>query len=252
MNHRGAHPSWVYGRHVVEEILAGKGARVLQVYLLSNDRRKLEEMARKVKRTGARVRWVSRKDLDQVSNSGQHQGMAAQIVEKTGAGLDAWLGGLSQGAKAKTLLIALDQIQDPQNFGAIARSAACLGAAGILFPERRSAPVTQAVLRSSAGAVQRIRTFSIGNLAQTLEKLKEAGFWIYGTDRSGRPIWKVKLHRPTVLVVGSEDKGIRPLVRMHCDDLISIPHSGGVESLNASCAAAIALYEAARQLATSS
>lgn len=252
MSHRGAHPSWVYGRHVVEEILAGKGTRVLQVYLLSNDRRKLEEMARKVKRTGARVRWVSRKDLDQVSNNGPHQGLAAQIVEKTGAGLDAWLGGLSQGAKAKTLLIALDQIQDPQNFGAIARSAACLGAAGILYPERRSAPVSQGVLRASAGAVQRIKTFSIGNLAQTLGKLKEAGFWIFGTDRSGRTIWEVKLHRPTVLVVGSEEKGIRPLVRSCCDELVAIPHSGGVESLNAAAAAAIALYEAARQLTTSS
>lgn len=242
--------NWVFGRHVVEETMVSRKYKIMSLWLLDTDRKKNEALMRRASKIGAKVSWVPKKELDRITDGGAHQGMAVKIVEKTGASFNAFLEELTDEKKAGMLLVALDQIQDPHNFGAIARSAVCLGAHGLLFPERRSAPITQTVLQTSAGAIQRIPTFSIGNLAQTLEKLKMKGFWIYGSDAGGRPVWDVKLHRPMVLVVGSEGKGIRPLVRTYCDELVAIPQSkDGVASLNASCAASVLLYEAARQAA---
>lgn len=150
------------------------------------------------------------------------------------------------------MLVALDQIQDPHNLGAIARSAVNLGASGLIVPERRSSPVSAVAIQSSAGAIQKIKLFRVVNLAQALERAKKAGFWVYGADASGSPCWQAVLNTPLILVVGSEGYGIRQLVRTLCDELLSIPQSaGGVESLNASCAASVLLYEIARQKAAS-
>jgi 23S rRNA (guanosine2251-2'-O)-methyltransferase len=240
--------TWVFGRHVVTEILTSKKNRVLSLLLLDRDKEKLDDIFRLAKRTGAKISWVPKNDLDVVSDHGAHQGMAAKIIEKTGVGLREFLAGLSDEDKKNMLLVALDQIQDPHNVGAIARSAACLGASAILFPERRSSPISQAVLSSSAGAVSKIGTYSVVNLAEALKRLKEAGFWIYGADGSGNKVWDVKMNRPMVLVIGSEGEGIRPLVRSQCDEMVSIPMSdSGVASMNASCAASVLLYEALRQ-----
>lgn len=245
----GAEPRWIYGRHVVEEMLNfQKACRVLSLWLLDTDKGKREELERRAHKLGAKVSWVPKKELDRITEGGAHQGMALKIQDKTGAGFADFLSGLTPERLAGTLIVALDQIQDPHNFGAIARSAVCLGASAILYTERRSAPLTQTVLSVSAGAVTRIGTYPIVNLAQTLEKLKEKGFWIYGAESGGRSVWEVEMNRPMVLVIGSEGKGIRPLVRSYCDELIAIPQSkDGVDSLNASCAASVLLYEAARQ-----
>ena len=120
---------------------------------------------------------------------------------------------------------------------------------GLIIPERRSAPVTQAVIQASAGAIEKIPVHHIGNLAQTLARLKKAGFWVYGADMEGKPAWSVVINAPMVLVIGSEGYGMRPLVKEHCDEIVAIPQSErGVASLNASCAASILLYESLRQL----
>lgn len=201
----------------------------------------------RARRAGAQVRRVPRRELDRLCRSGGHQGFALRVAEDLATTLDALLS-LSAEEKAGALVVALDQIQDPHNFGAIARSAACFGARALLIPERRNAPASQAALSASAGALGRIPVIQVVNLAQGLVRLKEAGFWIYGADRSGTPAWKVRLNRPTVLVVGSEGDGLRPLVSAHCDELASVPQAeGGVESLNASCAASVLLYEWRRQ-----
>jgi 23S rRNA (guanosine2251-2'-O)-methyltransferase len=147
------------------------------------------------------------------------------------------------------ILVALDEVQDPHNLGAIARSAVNLGAQALILPERRSAPVTGAVVAASAGAIQKIPVVSVVNLGQALERLKEEGFWVYGADASGRPAWDAVFNTPLVLVIGSEGYGMRPLVTSICDEVVSIPQAeGGVESLNASCAASVLLYEVARQV----
>lgn len=239
---------WIYGRHAVEETIRARSCRIFTVFLLIDERAALEPLAREAQRAGARVEWVGRGELDRVSGGGRHQGLAAKVAEKPGRGLAEFINGLSPEEKSRALFVALDQIQDPQNFGAILRSAACLGAAAVLYPERRAAPLSQAVLSASAGAAQRLPAFKIGNLAQTLTRLKEAGFWVYGADMGGRPCWEIALNRPLVLVIGSEGAGLRPLVKSLCDERVAVPQSaGGVASLNASAAAAVLLYEAARQ-----
>lgn len=243
-------PHWIVGRHVVLESLEAPSRKVIQVLVFEGDRERNKELVEKARRAGARISFVAKGDLDRVADGAAHQGLAAQVFEKKVGGFGEFLAALTDAQKKGCLIVALDEIQDPHNFGAIARSAVCLGALAIITPERRTAPITQTVLQASAGAIQKIQTFAVGNLAQTILKLKEEGFWVYGAAGDGAPSWKTTFNYPMVLVIGSEGSGMRALVRSYCDEVVAIPHApGGVESLNASCAASVLLYEAARQKA---
>ncbi len=146
------------------------------------------------------------------------------------------------------LLIALDQVQDPRNLGAVARSAEAAGAAGLVIPERRSAAVTAVACKASAGAVEHLPIAHVRNLADWLGEAKEAGFWIWGADAEAKQApWDVDLSGPTVLVLGGEGKGLRPRVASACDGLVALPQRGMIDSLNVSAAAAALLFEAVRQ-----
>jgi 23S rRNA (guanosine2251-2'-O)-methyltransferase len=145
------------------------------------------------------------------------------------------------------IILALDGINDPHNLGAIARSAECAGAAGIVLPERHSAPVTPAAIKTSAGALEYLPVAKEVNLGTALDKLKEEGFWIVGTDIAGDQYYfDVDYDIPVVLVTGSEGKGMRPSIAKRCDFLVKIPLAGKIESLNASVSAGIALFEIVR------
>ena len=146
------------------------------------------------------------------------------------------------------LLVALDQVQDPRNLGAVCRSAEFAGAAGVVIPERRSAAVTAVACKASAGAVEHLEVAHVRNLADWLAEAKEAGFWIWGADAEAEPApWGVDLTGPTVLVLGGEGKGLRPRVAAACDGLVALPRRGQVDSLNVSAAATALLFEALRQ-----
>jgi 23S rRNA (guanosine2251-2'-O)-methyltransferase len=146
------------------------------------------------------------------------------------------------------LLVALDQVQDPRNLGAVCRSAEFAGAAGVIVPERRAAAVTAVTCKASAGAVEHIEVAHVRNLADWLAEAKQAGFWIWGADAGAdTPPWSVDLTGPTVLVLGGEGKGLRPRVASSCDGLIALPQLGKVESLNVSAAATALLFESLRQ-----
>jgi 23S rRNA (guanosine2251-2'-O)-methyltransferase len=145
------------------------------------------------------------------------------------------------------LLVALDQVQDPQNLGSICRTAECAGATGIVLPERRSAVVTPAVCKASAGAVEHLPVALVRNLADFLAQAKQAGAWCYGADMAGAtPYDRVDYGGGAVLVLGSEGRGLRPRVAKACDALVSLPVRGRIESLNVAAAAAVLLYEARR------
>jgi 23S rRNA (guanosine2251-2'-O)-methyltransferase len=205
------------------------------------------EAVRLARAAGARVRFVSRQELDRVAG-GRHQGLALRATPHESEDLSGLLARFPPDSRQGLVLVALDQIQDPHNLGAIARSALNLGARALIVPERRSSPVTEAVVAASAGAIQKIPVATVVNLGQALERLKAEGFWVYGADAAGRPAWDVVFNTPLVLVIGSEGYGMRPLVRSLCDEVASIPQSAGaVESLNASAAASVLLYEIARQ-----
>jgi 23S rRNA (guanosine2251-2'-O)-methyltransferase len=181
-------------------------------------------------------------ELERLCGSPDHQGVVAEVDPYPYA--DAR--GLLRGEDA--LLIALDQVQDPRNLGAVCRSAEFAGADGVVVPERRSAAVTPATCKASAGAVEHLQVAHVRNLADWLAEAKAAGFWIWGADAEARsPAWEVDLKGPTVLVLGGEGKGIRPRVAKACDGLISLPRRGQVESLNVSAAATALLFEALRQ-----
>jgi 23S rRNA (guanosine2251-2'-O)-methyltransferase len=149
------------------------------------------------------------------------------------------------------LLVALDQVQDPRNLGAVCRSAEFAGAAGVVIPERRSAAVTPVVCKASAGAVEHVEVAHVRNLADWLADAKQAGFWIWGADAEAKQApWQADLTGPTVLVLGGEGKGLRPRVAAACDGLIALPQHGQIESLNVSAAASSLLTEAIRQRTT--
>lgn len=187
---------------------------------------------------------ASGEELERLCGSPDHQGVVAEVDAYPYGDPTALL------RREGALLIALDQVQDPRNLGAVCRSAEFAGAAGVVIPERRSAAITPATCKASAGAVEHIEVAHVRNLADWLAEAKEAGFWIWGADADAKQSpWQADLTGPTVLVMGGEGKGLRPRVAASCDGLIALPRKGKVESLNVSAAATALLLEAVRQRA---
>ena len=202
--------------------------------------------------------FVPKAALDKLS--AYHQGVVALIAPKEFASLDEILDRgravtSPVGAKAPSpapaqppFLVLLDEIEDPQNLGAILRSAEVAGVDGVILPERRSAGLTEAVHEVSAGALEHLKVARVSNLVQTMERLKELGIWLVGAESGGEGgYWEFDYTQPVGLVLGSEGKGLRPLVRKTCDKVLSIPMRGKVNSLNVASAASVFLFEVVRQ-----
>lgn len=189
---------------------------------------------------------VDRRRLDDMAFN--NQGVVAEAAPFTYAELDD----VVEAARASTapLVLVLDVLQDPQNLGSLLRTAAAAGAQGVVIPEHRAVGVTPAVVKASAGAIERLKIAQVTNLSRAIETLKEAGLWAMGLDADGEtPYDKADLNRPLALVVGGEGKGLRHLVRQHCDGIVRLPMPGAIESLNAAVAGSIVIYETLRQRA---
>lgn len=183
-------------------------------------------------------------ELERLCGSPDHQGVVAEVDPYPYGDPVAML------RREGSLLVALDQVQDPRNLGAVCRSAEFAGAAGVVIPERRSAAITAVTCKTSAGAVEHLEVAHVRNLADWLAEAKEAGFWIWGADaEAGSAPWSVDLTGSTIIVLGGEGKGLRPRVAASCDGLVALPQNGAVESLNVSAAATALLFEAVRQRA---
>jgi 23S rRNA (guanosine2251-2'-O)-methyltransferase len=181
-------------------------------------------------------------ELERLCGSPDHQGVVAEVDPYPYTEPNELL------SEQEVLLVALDQVQDPRNLGAVARSAEVAGATGLAIPERRAAEVTAVACKASAGAVEHLAIARVRNLADWLAEAKQAGFWIWGADAEAlRPPWEVDLTGSAVLVLGGEGKGLRPRVAAACDDLVALPRRGEVDSLNVSAAATALLFEAVRQ-----
>ncbi|MFZ9668935.1 MAG: TrmH family RNA methyltransferase [Solirubrobacterales bacterium] len=212
----------VYGHRPVAEAEAGR-RRVLKVH---------------------RAPEVPDSELERLAGSPDHQGVVAEVEPFPYGDGNALLEG------KRGLILALDQVQDPRNLGAACRSAEVAGALGVVIPERRSATVTPAACKASAGAVEHLDVARVRNLADWLGSAKDGGYWIWGAaGEGGVPPWELDLTGATVLVLGSEGKGLRPRVREACDGIASIPQAGMTGSLNVSAAATALLFEAVRQRA---
>lgn len=182
------------------------------------------------------------KELERLCGSPDHQGVVAEVDPYPYADPEQLL------SDAGALLVALDQVQDPRNLGAVCRSAEFLGAGGVVIPERRAAEITPVTCKASAGAVEHLRVGRVRNLSDWLARAKAAGFWVWGADAGADAApWDVDLTGPTVLVMGGEGEGIRPRVASFCDGMVAFPRGGSVDSLNVSAAATALLAEAARQ-----
>jgi len=224
----------LYGRNAVHEALRGPRA-VTQAWAT-------ERAAREPWLRGAPACVVTAEEVERRCGSPDHQGICAEVADYRYADADALL------AAPGALIVALDEIQDPQNLGAICRTAECAGATGVVIPERRSAEVTPAVCKASAGAVEHLAIARVRNLADFLVDARAAGAWSYGADGDARTGYAQPDYRgKVVLVMGSEGRGLRPRVARSCDELIALPLRGKIGSLNVSAAAAALLYEITRQ-----
>ncbi|MFB2923365.1 MULTISPECIES: 23S rRNA (guanosine(2251)-2'-O)-methyltransferase RlmB [Aerosakkonema] len=200
------------------------------------------------KTNGAVIDEVEAKRLDQITNRGNHQGVAAQVTAYAYIEL-ADLIAKAKSVSDRPVLLVIDSITDPQNLGSIIRTAEAMGAQGLVIPQRRAVGITSTVIKVASGALENFPVARVVNLSRALEELKEAGFWIYGTAADA----PVSLHtiekfdKPTVLAIGSEGEGLSLIIQRHCDFLVSIPLLGKTASLNASVAAGMALYEIFRR-----
>lgn len=238
----------VLGRNPVLECLrADAPASALYVALGAEADERLTESVTMAADRGIPILEVPRSDLDRLSANGLHQGIALQVPPYAYAHPDDLLA-LATNDIQPALLVALDNISDPRNLGAIVRSVAAFGGHGVLIPQRRSASVTAVAWRTSAGAVARVPVARATNLTRTLKEWADAGVQVVGLDAGGdTALDEFDASGPVVVVVGSEGKGLSRLVRQNCDTVVSIPMAGATESLNAAVAAGVVLAEVARQ-----
>lgn len=223
----------IYGRNAVREGVRGRRT-VSQIWATKNALRESW-----LARTDIPVTTSSADEIEQRCGSGGHQGICAEISRFLYADPGTLL------EPGPGVVLALDQIQDPQNLGAICRAAECAGARGVAIPERRAAEITAAVCKASAGAVEHLPVARVRNLADFLRDAKQAGMWCYGADARGELAYDaVDYGGGVVLVLGSEGRGLRPRVAAACDGLVAIPLRGRIRSLNVSAAAAVLLYAA--------
>ncbi len=225
------------GIHPVREALRAR--RPLQKVVLAEGATgpRIQEIIALCREQAVPVRFERREVLDRASHGVAHQGVLA--LGSAQSYID-----LHEIVDRAKLLVLLDSVQDPQNLGAIIRSAHAAGADAVVVPDRRSAPLTEAVARAAAGALEYVPVARITNLAQTLDRLKEKGFWIYGLDERGNQLYdQLEYNAPTAFVLGGEGTGLHQGVQKHCDVLVRIPMAGPVASLNVSVAAGVVLFE---------
>lgn len=232
----------VIGLQPAREAIRVHGERLLTVFVDAAGGPKMDALARFARDRGATVESRSKRALDRMTNGGRHQGVVIHAPALALSPLSALM------ADDHAVVVALDGVMDPQNFGAVLRSAVALGATGVLWPEHSSAPLSPATFRASAGAVEHARLCRVPALPDALNQLRDAGVRSIGLDASApAELSELDLRGPVAVVVGSEDRGLRPAVRKACSELARLPMSGAVASLNASVAGALALYEVGRQ-----
>ncbi len=234
----------IYGRNPVIEAL--RSDTEIDTVYINGEGGAINKICALAKKKGAVVKNVTSQKLDQMTDGAVHQGAAAAIACGKYVSVEDILA-VSKEKGTAAFIIICDEIEDPHNLGAIIRTAEAAGADGIIIPKRRSASLNATVHKTSAGAASYVPVAKVPNLAAAIDKLKDSGVWIYGTDASGESYSNTDLTGPMALVIGSEGYGMGRLIREKCDFLLRLPMNGSINSLNASVAAGIFMYEAVRQ-----
>ncbi len=238
----------VSGFHAVTALLGRDPDAIVALHIDVGRRdRRMQALVAQAAAAGVAVQRTPRAELAQLAGEVRHQGVVALCRASASASAGSLEDALET-LEERALLLVLDGVQDPHNLGACLRSAEAAGAHGVIVPRDRACPVTAAVRRAAAGAAESIAVYRVANLVRTLSVLKRAGLWLVGLDDGAeRSLYATDLTGPLALVLGAEQRGLRPLIREHCDYLVRIPMAGSVPSLNVSVAAGIALFEALRQ-----
>lgn len=240
---------WIGGKHSLLEAMRA-GRTMNKIWVAEGAQKHLTQpIIAEAKKHGVIVQFVDKRKLDQMVPGLQHQGVVAQVAPYAYAEVDDLLKKAEETGEPPFLLI-LDEIEDPHNLGSILRTAECTGVHGVIIPKRRSASITATVSKTSAGAVEYVPVARVTNLAQTMEQLKEAGVWIVGTDVDAQQEMYDSgqvLTGAVAIVIGNESKGMGRLVREKCDILLKLPMAGQLNSLNASVAAGVIMYEVLRK-----
>lgn len=236
----------IYGRNPVREAFrAGKTAEKL--YLIKGERdARLSALFSEAKEKGVTVEYVDRAVMDKLTGGGNHQGVAARVTDFSYCSTEDIVARAKE-REESLLVVLLDGITDPHNFGAIVRSAECFGAHGIVIPARRSVGVTDTVVKVASGATEHMLIAKVTNLNDVIREFKQRNIWVYACDFGGQTPCSTDLTGDVALIVGSEGTGVHRLTRELADGVITIPEYGKINSLNASVAAGVVLYEAARQ-----
>ena len=225
----------VYGKNVINEIL-NSNTKIHKIFL-DNNFNDQELMAKITKRNLKRFH-MDRNKLDKMCDNGITQGIAADIDEYKYLDIEAIVND-----NEANFVVMLDSLEDPHNFGAIIRTCECAGVNYIIIPKKRSVGVTPIVYKTSAGALNNVKIVEVVNLSNTITKLKDLGYWVYGAEANGKDYRKIDFSGKTCLVIGSEGHGLKQIVTNSCDEIISLPMKGKVNSLNASVAGGILIYE---------
>ncbi len=236
----------IEGRNPVTEALRSDAQ--IDTILISREAAQgsMSKIIELAKEKDVRVKNVDKATLDRLSENKRHQGVIAEAMEYEYKEVDDILDYAAKKGE-KPFVVILDEITDVHNLGAIIRSAECMGAHGVIIPKRRAAQINGVVAKSSAGAIEYLPVARVTNISRTLEELKEKGLWIYGADMEGKNVSDEKFDSPVGLVIGSEGSGIGKLIKEKCDCLVKIPMKGSIDSLNASCAASVIIYEIMKQ-----
>ncbi|MGN1419545.1 MAG: 23S rRNA (guanosine(2251)-2'-O)-methyltransferase RlmB [Acutalibacteraceae bacterium] len=236
----------IIGRNAVSEAL--KNGRTLNTLFVAKGERNgsIGKIIALCKEREIVIKEVDRKKLDFMCGQGNHQGVAAYAAAHEYAEIED-IFALAESRNEPPFIIICDEIEDPHNLGAIIRTAEAAGAHGIIIPKRRGASLTWAVGKASAGAIEYMPVARVGNLASTIDELKEKGIWVYSADMDGKPWCETDFSGAVALVIGSEGRGVSRLIREKSDFIVSLPMKGKINSLNASVAAGILMYEVARQ-----
>ncbi len=239
-------PEIIYGYHPVREALRAGKRRIIEIFVSeSNKTQRLTDIRNLAAAAHIPVRHLTKNDVDSMVDTPGNQGICASSGPYPCTPLEELL---TKSLHQIPLLLLVDQVVDPQNLGALIRTAYCAGLNGVIITKDRSAGPSPTVSKASAGAMEHISLTRVTNMVTTIKTLKKAGLWIAGLEGSaGQSIYAADLSGPLALVVGSEKKGIRALVKKHCDLLLAIPQIGHIDSLNASVAGGVVMYEAFRQ-----
>ncbi len=234
------------GRNPIREAI--KAGRHIERLLVAQGeiQGSVKEIVYDAKANGAIIQEVERTRLDRISITGAHQGIIAYVAVKEYVSVEDILDYAKEKGEDPFIVI-LDGICDPQNLGAIIRTSECAGVHGVIIPQRRASGLTPIVAKCSAGAIEYMRVARVTNITQTIEKLKKEGVWVYGASMEGKNYSRVNMTGPCAIVIGAEGEGLSQLVKRSCDCLISMPQLGKIDSLNASVAAGILIYDCLRQ-----